>query len=452
MTDTAGKGSSNLRRPTSTPRGPALVRGRNRFDTRVRYDRTRDPGQVPHGVPIVTMNKSFCGSNAANGKLSALTRRTRAIFSSDRTHKIALMATPNPNLETATAAPRAATACTSHRGTGSGTDAAVATTKTGASRTSESDHHLADGIELGPPPKPPLRLLLIEDDDVDVEFLQRVLRMSTSPLFEVVARGTLADSTEALGSQDFDVVLMDLGLPDSAGLESLQRLRAYDAKVPIVVLTGLENEDVALEAIESGAQDYLSKINLSGLTLIRALKFSVARQTKFLGIQATADLDPLTGLPNRRGLESHYQSLRTRSMATGQSLFFCILDLDHFKSINDRFGHFVGDVVLQNFADRMNTILDEDWMVARFGGEEFCLFVPDHDGERVRKRIDGFLDRLASQPMRIGDVQVRLTCSSGLIRVGSCEHYNEAYVRCDQLLYRAKREGRNRLVTDLHVR
>lgn len=296
--------------------------------------------------------------------------------------------------------------------------------------------------------KPPtLRLLIIEDDQVDVEFLRRMLSLCPSPKFEVSVRQSLRPALDAIDREDFDVVLVDLQLPDCEGLDAVAHIRLLDATVPIVVLTAIQDEDLAMAAIEMGAQDFLSKINLTLLTLVRAIRFSVARQLKFMGLEATADTDPLTGLPNRRGLENRFRSVLKRCVVRGSDLFMAIFDIDHFKTINDRHGHFVGDVVLQTFADRVRLMVREDWWVCRFGGEEFAVLIPGEDIVTVREHLESWVCRLAKTPVRVGDASMIVTASGGLIGVGRDESWNDAYVRCDRALYNAKTGGRNRIVT-----
>ena len=294
-----------------------------------------------------------------------------------------------------------------------------------------------------------MRLLVIEDDDVDVEFLRRMLTLCPQPKFEVHVLDALAPALKAIADSHFDVVLVDLNLPDSDGLDAVAQIRLLDARVPVVVLTGLQDEDVAMQAIELGAQDFLSKINLTLLTLVRSIRFSVARQLKFLGLEATADLDPLTGLPNRRGLENRFESVSRRCRMGGSALMLAIFDIDHFKTINDRHGHFVGDVVLQTFADRIRLMVRPDWWICRFGGEEFALLIPDDDITSAQTHLRDWLARLGTTPMRVGGASMTVTASGGLISVKPDEDWNNAYVRCDRALYAAKSSGRNQLVSQL---
>ncbi len=124
----------------------------------------------------------------------------------------------------------------------------------------------------------PIRVLLVEDEPTDVEFVKRALSASSATRFELVSVGQLADAYSQLVANKFDVLLLDLGLPEYCGLEALEESRRINHEIPIVVLTGLRNEKTALAALEQGAQDYLVKGQLTADTLIRSIHYAIQRQ------------------------------------------------------------------------------------------------------------------------------------------------------------------------------
>ncbi|MEM9827494.1 MAG: GGDEF domain-containing response regulator [Planctomycetota bacterium] len=298
-------------------------------------------------------------------------------------------------------------------------------------------------------PLTPYRVLFIEDDPVDVKAVERILKLSSKPQFQVTKVGTLLEGQKMLGRENFDVVLMDLMLPDARGIDAVEQLRIFDSNVPMVVLTGLEDEDIALHTIEKGAQDYLSKLSLTGQSLTRSLQFSITRQQKMLGLEDSSATDPLTGLPNRRGLEDRYFRCHQIAGHRGGNLLMTILDLDHFKAINDRHGHFVGDVVLQAFSERLRSLVRNQVEIVRFGGEEFLILQPSIDPQADANALAAWLRRIPHRPIRISDVTLEVSCSAGMISVRGAESWTEAYTRCDQQLYRAKQAGRNRSCREL---
>lgn len=291
-----------------------------------------------------------------------------------------------------------------------------------------------------------IRVLLIEDSDIDATFVCRILTSNPEHAFLVDRSATLADAMVQLSTKDYDIAMLDLSLPDASGLESFDQVRAIDARIPVVVLTGSNDEDLALRAIESGAQDFMAKGHVTGQMLFRAVRFAIARQRKVMGFQAAADNDPLTGMPNRRHLETRFKEMLLNAQEHGQPMSISLLDVDHFKKINDKHGHFVGDAVLKEIAARLTGSLQGDMAAARFGGEEFALLMPGFSLDQACEKIQQTLDSLADSPMSFDDVTIRVTASAGVVDVGPGDKWDEVYIDCDVALYQAKTSGRNRLI------
>ena len=288
-----------------------------------------------------------------------------------------------------------------------------------------------------------IRVLLVEGNTEDALFIARLLMRSDRGDFDVMIAKSLAEAMEHLKRHDYEVALLDLDLPDANGLEAFERIRALDSRLPVVMLTASEDEKLGIAAIESGVQDFLAKQHISGRMLDRVLRFAIARQLKVMGIQAAADTDPLTGLHNRRFLEKFFSECLSEAKTHLRPICLCILDVDHFKQINDRFGHFVGDVILKGIASLLNTELPAGFCITRIGGEEFALLMPNHDLEASGKRIESLLGKLAARSIQIDDQTVFVTASAGLIEMQSGESWNQAYVAADEALYKAKSLGRN---------
>lgn len=289
----------------------------------------------------------------------------------------------------------------------------------------------------------PIRVLLIEDSDIDATFVTRLLTSNPELKFVVDRGATLAEALNLLRTSDYDVAMLDLSLPDAIGLESFDQVRALDARLPIVVLTGLNDEEVALCAIESGAQDFMAKGHVTGQMLFRAVRFAIARQLKVMGFQAAADSDPLTGMPNRRHLEASFADLLAGAQQNGEPMSVALLDVDHFKKVNDQHGHFIGDAVLKEIARRWTDSLQDEVVAARFGGEEFALLMPGYSLERACKFVQGALDRLSEEPMVFDDLSIRVTASAGVVDVVDTDSWDNVYVAADVTLYEAKTSGRN---------
>ncbi len=143
-----------------------------------------------------------------------------------------------------------------------------------------------------------VRVMLIEDDPGDRRLVQEMLREAGDSAV-VTSRTRLEDAIEPVTRGLADLVLLDLSLPDSSGVDGVRRLRAAAPDVPVVVLSGLNDKQVALEAVQAGAQDYLNKDDVDGEALAKAMRYAVERQRAELRLLRLALSDPLTGLPNR---------------------------------------------------------------------------------------------------------------------------------------------------------
>ena len=293
--------------------------------------------------------------------------------------------------------------------------------------------------------EPSIKLLLLEDCDVDAMFVRRLLESSPSGRFRIDRATHLEDGLAMMQASDYDVALLDLSLPDASGLEAFEQIRAVDARLPVVVFTGNEDEELALVAIESGVQDFMAKGHVTGQMLFRSLRFAIARQRKMLGFQAAADTDPLTGMANRRHLESKFQSALAASASDRAPMAVCLLDLDHFKEINDRHGHLIGDAVLKRFAEMLTEALPPEVSAARIGGEEFALLMPGFSLAAANDIVDGLLQRLAESALQFDGFRVQLTASAGVVAAGPEDAWETSFRAADVALYRAKKGGRNRV-------
>ncbi|MCG8648943.1 MAG: GGDEF domain-containing response regulator [Pirellulales bacterium] len=293
--------------------------------------------------------------------------------------------------------------------------------------------------------RPRVRVLLIEDNDVDALFVTRMLDSNPELEFDIDHVTTLADAIGKLQTFDYDVTMLDLSLPDADGLESYDQIRALDARLPVVVLTGTDDENLAIIAIESGAQDFMAKGHITGRMLFRALRFAIARQRKVMGFKAVADTDPLTGMPNRRYLESQFSEFAAKAQKRNTPLSLALLDVDHFKKINDAHGHFMGDAVLKEVSTLLTQAMPKGMLAARFGGEEFVLLMPGCDLNQASELVQSILEQLATMTMTFDDLVIKVTASAGAVEIKDSTRWDEFYVKADVALYEAKSSGRNRL-------
>jgi len=242
-------------------------------------------------------------------------------------------------------------------------------------------------------------VLLVEDNPGDARLVRESLSEGLPGQFMVEVADSLMQAQETLraAADEVDVVLLDLSLPDSQGLETYRAVHTLAPAIPILVLSGLNDESIAMKAVNEGAQDFLSKARVDGELLPRAIRYAMERHRLLEQVRQLAIADELTGLLNRRGfimLAEHQRSLAQRK---GTSLSLVFVDIDRFKLINDQFGHEAGDQTLRELAGLLLRTFRRSDVVARLGGDEFVVLMADLDSDglrivldRVRKNIAAF--------------------------------------------------------------
>ncbi len=286
-----------------------------------------------------------------------------------------------------------------------------------------------------------MRILLIEDNPGDARLVGLTLAGGHHSGYELATVTTLNAAKQHLHESQVDVVLCDLDLPDSWGLETLTKLLPHSQDSAVVVLTGLGDEELGARAIQRGAQDYLVKDAITPALLGRALRYAIERRSYRERLEHQAIHDALTGLPNRHYLERHFDRALTYARENHTTLAFAYLDVDRFKNINDRLGHVVGDDLLVKVAGRLrNTICSRD-LVVRMGGDEFAFLLFDADetsATRVIERIQAAFQVHYPHEGR----RYNLDCSIGVAFYPKDGHdFTELFRQADQAMYRAKQRG-----------
>jgi diguanylate cyclase (GGDEF)-like protein len=299
----------------------------------------------------------------------------------------------------------------------------------------------------GAPPSPrararAIRIALIEDSPEYALLVRHLLGDELGDSVVVEHRGSIEEAKSVLRDDDLGCVLLDLSLPDATGLEALRAVRARAPQVPIVVLSGEENQEVVVEAVHEGAQDYLVKRHADGHLLGRAIRYAVERKRAELQLAHHATHDSLTGLPNRTLFLERLTRTLARVERRSVSCAVLFLDLDRFKVVNDSMGHEVGDRLLIEAAERLSALVRPSDTVARFGGDEFMVLCDDVAGEAaaivVAERIAGSL----AEPFHIQGQVLYVGASIGIALATDRSRPPQAIVRdADQTMYVAKRRG-----------
>jgi two-component system cell cycle response regulator len=295
-----------------------------------------------------------------------------------------------------------------------------------------------------------LNVLAIDDNPNDLLLLRRKLERLGQWSVEFKGLNNIEDAQRALiNGADADVVFLDYRLGATDGVEGIQRLRSAGVRLPLVLLTGQGDERLAARSRRSGADDYLCKDDLNENALVESLRYVLEqyrKEQKRSKALREALVDGLTGMAVKEYFHRRAEEEFVRGRRYGSPLSFLLLDLDHFKAVNDTWGHFAGDSVLRETAREIRMCLRATDIAGRFGGEEFGVILPECDlagalltAERIREQVR---DREISHDGQV----IRVTLSGGVSAVDdSIASATHALQLADEALYRAKREGRNRI-------
>jgi diguanylate cyclase (GGDEF)-like protein len=294
--------------------------------------------------------------------------------------------------------------------------------------------------------RPLIHVLLIEDNPTDVLLLREAVGEDALASFEFTIAESLKLGLDFLRNEQFDVILLDLGLPDSQGLSSFESVSSAFPEKPVVVLSGTADQSLALEAVQSGAQDYLVKGDTGWEIASRAMRYAIERKRMEERLHHMATHDALTGLPNRTLFHdrlTHAIEL-SRRLSSGKNekweLAVMLLDLDNFKSANDMYGHLQGDLLLQAVTDQLRKCVRESDTVARMGGDEFTLIFENvsgaDDAERLAKKVMATFD----EPFQFDGHDLKVTASLGISLYPSDGLDAETLLtHADIAMYKAKR-------------
>ena len=298
------------------------------------------------------------------------------------------------------------------------------------------------------------RLLIVDDRKSSSERIMQALSPHHAVTIEANAQEVMFKAAE----DNVDVIIVSLGLLGYDALRLCSQIRALERtrNLPILVIADLEDRQRVLRGMELGINDWLSRpVDRNELlarvrTQLRQKRYADSLREKVQQSIELALFDPLTGLNNRRFLESHLSTMLENARMRRSPLTLMILDIDHFKRVNDTYGHDSGDEVLKGFADRLRGIIRGGDLLCRLGGEEFVIVMPGVNvvaATRIAERARQAIEQEAFVMATSGQV-INITTSIGLAERRDDNDPHQLYRRADQALYRSKAEGRNRVSAD----
>ncbi len=303
-----------------------------------------------------------------------------------------------------------------------------------------------------PSPSAHVRVLLVGGREEDTQSVRSLLDASRSIAFELVPESDLSLALAQAESRNVDVMLLCLDASDAPRLGQLAEVRLSAPLLPVVVLSDLDDEGVALKALQSGARGYLVRSELNPRLLITTLGAALESHRMILQLNTArerarhlATHDQLTGLANRPLFHDRLTQAVSSARRSSQKLAVLFVDLDGFKSINDTLGHAVGDGLLRGIARRVASCLRETDTAARLGGDEFAILLTNLGTELDAAMVARKLLATLGEPLQFRQQSTTIRCSVGIATFPRDAQDAEALLkRSDTAVYHAKQRGGNR--------
>jgi len=297
------------------------------------------------------------------------------------------------------------------------------------------------------------RILVIDDDVVQLKRLTE--RLAQDYIVEGVSKPEGAINVALSGN--FDLLIVSTQLTDTDGLRLASHFKGQEEtrSVPVLMLVDEDDTRAMLKGLELGVNDYIimpvdyNEMAARVKTQIRRKKYQDALKSNYQQTISRAITDGLTGLYNRHYLNAHLDNLVRQSLNNNKPLSLLIMDMDHFKLVNDNYGHDIGDQVLKQLADIIVKTIRSADLAARFGGEEFVVFMPETDMEQARALAERIRKTIEATPMKVTHEvgQIKKTVSVGVAFLNEMGDSGQAILkRADEALYKAKNGGRNRVI------
>jgi diguanylate cyclase (GGDEF)-like protein len=288
----------------------------------------------------------------------------------------------------------------------------------------------------------PNRILLIEDNPSDVQLFEQILRGTNTARYSVATASRLSEVRPLLNGQLPDIVVLDLNLPDAKGLQTLRRVMEEVPQTPVIVLTGSEDEETGIRALQGGAQDYLVKDQIDNKSLPRALRYALERHRLQTAITTQSMTDELTRLSNRRGFLSLAQRHLDLARRNQSSHLLLYADLEGLQQINETLGYEDGDHALRETAHVLKCSFRDTDVLARLGGDEFGVLAIDAgsaDSDLILRRITKEIETRNATPGR----RFRLSLALGVQRWSSKENpYLEGWIERTDAAIKAEKQVR----------
>lgn len=285
-------------------------------------------------------------------------------------------------------------------------------------------------------------VLIVEDDPDDLRMIMSLLKKDDRRSYQFEHCNTLGAALERLDTESFDVVVLDLGLPDSSGLETLTSIQEHNIETPMVILTDLDDEDFAEQALQLGFEEYVPKSALKSSRIDWQIKQAVERHKITRSYYERATVDALTKIHNRAYFDEVLERAVSEHDRSGEAMALALIDVDNFKILNDEQGHSAGDRALKALGDTLNACKRKEDIAARVGGDEFALlmvYTKERTGaayliERIRSHFQDFASKAG--------LNFVPTLSIGVAWHAPPMTPEKLYEKADKAMYQAKKMGK----------
>ncbi len=297
------------------------------------------------------------------------------------------------------------------------------------------------GRTLGLQQESNYQIVIVDDQETMGTFYKSVLEQVGC---DVIFFSNAKSLFEALEDMHPDMFLLDMMMPDVDGLEVAKMIRQEHKLdfAPIIFITGDDQVESRIEAIDAGADDVINKASAVNVITSQVL----TRLHRASKVRAFVAKDPLTGVLNHGQIvESANQSIRSAKRRKAQSTI-AVIDVDHFKKVNDNYGHVAGDKVLCALGQLLTNSVRESDLVGRYGGEEFVIIFEDCDLDDAANKIQLIKDKFSNMRFNNNRKEFAVTFSAGLVELSTFDNVMPAVATADRALYKAKEEGRNKVI------
>ena len=296
------------------------------------------------------------------------------------------------------------------------------------------------------------RVLIVDDDSEARNLFSRALAREG---YIVESCSSAHEALEELLRSHYDLALMDILMPEVGGLELLRQVRGDEktSNLPVILVSALDDVEAVVAGLKEGANDYITKPINAQILLARvqthitvgSLIQELEEQKELQARLATYDY--LTQIPNRRAFCASFEAEIDRSRRRGHELALLMMDIDHFKKVNDVYGHLAGDAVLVEFAKRISAKIRSSDVLGRYGGEEFCVLLPETSSSGAALLAERCRVAVEKDPFKTEYGEFTVTVSVGFVSTVPAGQTDSAKMleTADKALYQAKADGRNQV-------